>query len=226
MNETRITSLRNAFFTGLLLVAPLVVTIWALRVIIGVVGGAISPLVTPYLPDPLAHLPNLVWDILNTGIVLGLVALLGYLSRLFLGRYFGAVAERFVQTIPGVGTFYNAVKQIVDTFGAGDRNQFNKVVLVPFPRPGAYTIGFLTNKERAEPSQYFAEEHWAVFVPTCPSPTNGFFMWVPRREVIELTMSVGEGMKVVISCGSVLPPWQAAGLAPALAATAAPAGRP
>lgn len=225
MTETRITSLRNAFFTGLLLVAPLVVTIWALRVIIGVVGGSISPLFTPYLPDTLAHLPNFVWDILNTGIVLGLVALLGYLSRLFLGRYFGAVAERVVQNIPGIGTFYNAVKQIVETFGSGDRNQFSKVVLVPFPRPGAYTIGFLTNTDRTEPSQHFAAEHWAVFVPTCPSPVNGFFMWMPRREIIELTMSVGEGMKVVVSCGSVLPPWHGAGSAPAHSTAPMPTGR-
>ncbi|MEP6823075.1 MAG: DUF502 domain-containing protein, partial [Chthoniobacterales bacterium] len=129
MAETRFTSLRNAFLTGLLLVAPLVVTVWALRVIIGIVGGSITPLFSPYLPDALIHLPSIVWDVLTTFIVLVLVTLLGYLSRVFLGQFVGAVAERFIQGIPGVGGFYNSVKQFIETFGAKDRTQFSKVVL-------------------------------------------------------------------------------------------------
>jgi uncharacterized membrane protein len=207
MAESRFRSLRNAFLTGLLLVAPLVVTIWGLRVIIGIVGGSITPLFSPYLPDALSHLPNIVWDILNTAIVLVLITLLGYVSRLFLGQFVGAMAERFIQSIPGVGGFYNSVKQFIETFGAKDRTQFSKVVLVQFPRAGAYTIGFLTNTGRGEPHTHFTEERWAVFVPTCPSPVNGFFGYVPATEILELGMSVGDGMKIVISCGAVLPHW-------------------
>ncbi|MBI2497212.1 MAG: DUF502 domain-containing protein [Opitutae bacterium] len=207
MPETRITSLRNAFLTGLLLVAPLVVTIWALRLIIGFVGGSITPLFIPYLPDALNHLPGLVWDVLTTVIVLGIVTLLGYLSRIFLGQFVGAITERFIQGIPGIGSFYNSVKQFIETFGAKDRNQFSKVVLVQFPRAGAYTIGFLTNRGRGEPHDRLTGDHWAVFVPTCPSPVNGFFMYLPAAEIIELEMSVGDGMKTVISCGAVLPVW-------------------
>ncbi len=207
MAETRFTSLRNAFLTGLLLVAPLVVTVWALRVIIGIVGGSITPFFAPYLPDALSHLPAIVWDVLTTAIVLGLVTLLGYLSRLFLGQFVGAMAERFIQSIPGVGGFYNSVKQFIETFGAKDRTQFSKVVLVQFPRPGAYTIGFLTNTGKGEPHSHFTDERWAVFVPTCPSPVNGFFMYLPSSEIIELGLSVGDGMKIVISCGAVLPHW-------------------
>src|SRR3954466_12217520 len=116
MAETRFTSLRNAFLTGLLLVAPLVVTVWALRVIIGIVGGSITPLFAPYLPDALSQLPAIVWDVLTTAIVLALVTLLGYISRLFLGQFVGAMAERFIQSIPGVGGFYNSVKQFIETF--------------------------------------------------------------------------------------------------------------
>jgi uncharacterized membrane protein len=117
------------------------------------------------------------------------------------------MAERFIQSIPGVGGFYNSVKQFVETFGAKDRTQFSKVVLVKFPRDGAYTIGFLTNTAQGEPHRHFAEERWAVFVPTCPSPVNGFFMYLPSSEITELNMSVGDGMKTVISCGAVLPHW-------------------
>jgi len=207
MAESRFQSLRNAFLTGLLLVSPLVVTIWALRLIIGFVGGSITPLFIPYLPDALIHLPGLVWDVLTTVIVLGLVTLLGYLSRIFLGQFVGAVAERFIQGIPGIGGFYNSVKQFIETFGAKDRTQFSKVVLVQFPRPGAYSIGFVTNIGRGEPHHHLKADHWAVFVPTCPSPVNGFFMFLPVAEVIELEMSVGDGMKTVISCGAVLPSW-------------------
>lgn len=207
MSESRFKSLRNAFLTGLVLVAPLVVTIWALRLIIGFVGGSITPLFSPYLPEALRHLPALVWDVLTTVIALGLITLLGYLSRLFLGQFVGAMAERFIQNIPGIGSFYNSVKQFIETFGAKDRTQFSKVVLVQFPRPGAYTIGFVTNTSRGEPHTRLATDHWAVFVPTCPSPVNGFFMYLPVAEVIELDMSVGDGMKTVISCGAVLPTW-------------------
>ena len=223
MAETRFTSLRNAFLTGLLLVTPLAATIWVLRLIIGILGGSITPLFLPYLPDALSHLPSIVWDVLITAIVLGLVTLLGYVSRLFLGQFVGAVAERFIQGIPGVGGFYNSVKQFIETFGAKDRTHFSKVVLVQFPRVGAYTIGFLTNTGKGEPHTHFVEERWAVFIPTCPSPVNGFFVYLPRTEIIELGISVGEGMKTVISCGAVLPHWSdPAAAKAALAGSAGP----
>ncbi|MBL9219247.1 MAG: DUF502 domain-containing protein [Opitutaceae bacterium] len=207
MATSRFKSLRTAFLTGLVLVAPLVVTIWALRLIIGFVGGSITPLFAPYLPEMLSHLPAIVWDVLITFLVLVLVTLLGYLSHLFLGQFVGAVAERLIQGIPGIGGFYNSVKQFIETFGAKDRAQFSKVVLVQFPRAGVYTIGFVTNQGRGEPHAHLSADHWAVFVPTCPSPVNGFFMYAPVAELIELEMSVGDGMKTVISCGAVLPSW-------------------
>jgi len=207
MSSSRITSLRNAFLTGLVLVAPLVVTIWALRVAISVIGGSITSLYDRYLPATLQHLPPVFWDIINTVVALVLVTLLGYLSHLLLGKLVGAAAERLIQNIPGIGAFYNSVKQFIDTFGAKDRTQFSKVVLVQFPRPGAYTLGFVTNTGRGEPHHHVGPAHWAVFVPTCPSPVNGFFMYLPCAEVIELEMSVADAMKTVISCGAVLPTW-------------------
>ncbi|HKB58218.1 MAG TPA: DUF502 domain-containing protein [Lacunisphaera sp.] len=207
MPDSRFKSLRNAFFSGLLLVAPLVATVWAVLIVISLAGGSIRPLFSPYLPAALGHLPNIVWDVITTVVVLGLITLLGYVSHLFLGQFVGALGERLIQGIPGIGGFYHSVKQFIDTFGAKDRMQFSKVVLVQFPRAGAYTIGFVTNTSRGEPHQHLAKEHWAVFVPTCPSPVNGFFMYLPRTEIIELDMSVGDGMKTVISCGAVLPSW-------------------
>lgn len=207
MSETRFTSLRNAFLTGLLLIAPLVVTIWAIRVVIGIVGGSITPLFAPYLPASLQHLPAIFWDVITTIIAVALITLLGFVSRLFLGRMAVAATERFIQNLPGIGGLYQSVKQFIATFGAKDRAQFSKVVLVQFPRAGAWTLGFLTNTASGEPHTHLASTHWAVFIPTCPSPVNGFFMYLPASEIIELEMPVGDGMKTIISCGAVLPSW-------------------
>ena len=101
---------------------------------------------------------------LATVIVLVLITALGFLSRWVLGQYFGGLAERFIQSIPGVNTVYNTVKQIVDTFSSQHRNLFSKVVLVEFPHRGADTIGFLTGKVRGERG-HGGDGLWSVFVP-------------------------------------------------------------
>lgn len=206
MPETRVISLRNAFFSGLLLLAPLVVTIWAFIKIIGIVGGSFRPLYDQFLPQALRSVPFL-WDILATVLVMAFVTLFGYVSRYFLGKYFLSVGERAIQGIPGVNSVYNTVKQIVETFGGNNRNIFSKVVLVEFPRKGIHAIGFLTNKTRGEAQARTDEEVWTVFVPTAPNPTSGFLILLPRREITELEMSVGDGMKMVISGGAVMPHW-------------------
>jgi len=205
MPQTRIVSLRNAFITGLLLLAPLAVTIWAFQIIIDFVGGRFRPIYNHVLPESISGL-TFLWDIAATLLVIALITLFGYVSRLFLGRYLLGVLDRFLQTIPGLNTVYNTVKQIIDTFGTQNRNMFSKVVLVQFPRSGCYAIGFLTNKARGEPQEKTQEEVWTVFVPTTPNPTSGFLVMLPRKDIVELEMSVGDGMKMVISGGAVTPP--------------------
>lgn len=211
MAETRLASLRNAFFTGLLLLAPVAVTWLVFSWLVEKVGGGFRDIFFFYVPEALRNNPSLAvgWDILSTLIVIVLVTVLGYISRLFLGRYFGAVAERFILNIPGIGTVYSTVKQIVDTFSSQNRNLFSKVVLVQFPRAGMYSVGFLTNKAQGEPQARTKDEVWTVFIPTTPNPTTGFLVMLPREEIIELEMSVGDGMKMIISGGAVVPPWPA-----------------
>ncbi len=199
-------TLRNAFFSGALLLAPLGVTVWAFLWVINQVGGTITPLFISHLPKGLQNLP-LIWDILGTIIVVALVTALGYVSRYVFGKFFLSAAERFVQGIPGVNAVYNSVKQIVDTFGTQNRHLFNKVVLVEFPRKGVWTIGFLTNTAQAEAQKKLGQELWTVFVPTTPNPTGGYMLMLPPEEIVELEMSVGEGMKLVISGGAVVPPF-------------------
>jgi uncharacterized membrane protein len=221
--SAHIVTIRTAFFSGLLLLAPLVVTVWAFTKIIDLVGGTFRPLFFFYMPEWLRDTPRLaiLWDILATLIVIVLVTLLGYLSRYVFGKYFLEVGERIIQGIPGVSAVYNTVKQIVDTFGTQNRNLFSKVVLVQYPRVNVWTLGFLTSKEQAEAQTRTGREVWTVFVPTSPNPTSGFLLMLPRDEIAELEMSVGEGMKMIISGGAVVPPWkhpEQPGKAPAVSA--------
>ena len=210
-SSSSIISLRTAFFSGLLLLAPLVVTIWAFAKIVDIVGGTFRPFFFFYLPAALRDRPSLaiVWDVLATLVVFVLVTVLGYLSRYVFGRFFLEVGERLIHGIPGVGAVYTTVKQIVDTFSSQSRNLFSKVVLIEYPRRGVWTLGFLTAKHQGEPQQRIGSGIWTVFVPTTPNPTSGFLLMLPKENIVELDMSVGDGMKMIISGGAVIPPWPA-----------------
>ena len=100
---------------------------------------------------------------------------------------------------------YNTVKQIVDTFSTQNRNHLNKVVLIEYPRKGMWTLGFLTSKMQTEAQLKIGENIWTVFVPTSPNPTSGFLLMLPQTDVIELEMSVADGMKMIISGGAYTP---------------------
>ncbi len=206
--NSRIVALRTAFFTGVLLLAPLWVTVWAISKIIDILGGTFRPIYESFLPDSLLAVPFL-WDLVATLVVIAAITALGFLSHYVFGKLFLHLVERFVQNIPGVGAVYNSVKQIVATFGSERRNLFNKVVLVQFPRPGVWTLGFLTNNQQGEAQSAVGTDIWTVFVPTTPNPTSGFLLLVPRTEIIELEMSAGDGMKMIISGGAVMPNWPA-----------------
>jgi uncharacterized membrane protein len=207
-SPSRFIKLRNAFISGALLLAPLWFTIWAFTKIVDLLGGTFRPLYEDHLPLSLQRIP-FFWDLVATIVVLGLVTALGYVSRYVLGKFFLGVVERFVQNIPGIGAVYNSVKQIVATFGSERRNLFNKVVLVQYPRPGCWSLGFLTNTAQGEVQARAGRDLWTVFVPTTPNPTSGFLLLLPPAEIIELDMSVGDAMKMVLSGGAVMPSWPA-----------------
>jgi uncharacterized membrane protein len=215
-------SLRNAFISGLLMLAPLAITWIVFAALFEKVGGTFRPLFFPYVPESLRDY-DILWNILATLIAIVLVTALGYISRYVLGKYFGGLAERFIQTIPGVSNVYNTVKQIVSTFSTQHRQLFSKVVMIQFPREGMYSIGFLTNRAQGEPQEKTAAELWAVFIPTTPNPTSGFLVLVPKDQITELEMSVGDGMKMIISGGAVAPAWVPGGSRPPLQPTM-PAG--
>lgn len=202
---------RNAFISGVLLLAPLVVTIWAFITFVDIVGGTFRPFYEDYLPAPLQEIP-FFWDLVATVVVILLVTCLGYLSNYVFGKYFLRIGERAIQRIPGLGSVYNSVKQVVSTFGEQKRDIFSKVVLLEFPRKSVWAIGFLTNTNQGELEAHVPTKMWTVFVPTTPNPTSGFLVMVPRSDLVVLEMSVGEAMKMIISGGAVVPPWPQATL--------------
>jgi uncharacterized membrane protein len=206
LSNSSLITFRNAFIAGALILAPLIVTFWAFSFVVELVGGTFRPLYEHYLPTTLTRIPFLL-DLLATVGVVCLVTLLGYFSNYVFGKYFVGVGERAIQRIPIVGAVYNSVKQIVATFGTQNRNVFSKVVMVEFPRKGSWALAFLTNKNLGEPEAVVGTELWTVFVPTTPNPTSGFLLLLPRQDVTELEMTVGEGMKMIISGGAVVPPW-------------------
>ena len=198
--------------------APLVVTIWVFSKIIDLIGGTFRPVFFSYLPERLSSRPwvGVLLDIIATCIVIVLVTLLGYVSRDVFGKFFVTVAERVLLSIPGVGTVYISVKQVVDTFSTQKHQLFNKVVLVEFPRKGTWVVGFLTNRTQGEVQAKIDQGVvWSVFVPTTPNPTSGFLLMLPPAEIVQLDMSVGDGMKMIISGGAVVPPWPPAAAKPA-----------
>jgi uncharacterized membrane protein len=206
---SRYVTLRNAFFSGVILVAPLCLTVWVFAKIVGFVGGTFKGVFFLFIPVALRDRPGLdtVWEILSTLIVVALVTLLGYVSRYVFGKFFFSMGDRFMQTIPGVSAVYNTVRQIVNTFSSQSRHMFNKVVLVEFPRKGCWTIGFLTNTVQGEAQSKTDADVWTVFVPTTPNPTSGFLLMLPKADIVELDMPVGDGMKMIISGGAVVPAW-------------------
>lgn len=203
-----IVTVRTAFVSGLLLLAPLAVTIWGVEWIVEFVGGRFRPLFDTVIPLHLQTIP-FVWNVAVTLVVFALITLVGFISHYLFGKYLLDLGERVIVGIPGVSTVYSSVKQVVATFGSQNRNVFSKVVLVQYPRAGSWTLGFLTSKTQAEPQARADRELWAVFVPTSPNPTSGFVLFLPPEEITELDMSVGDGMKMVISGGAVVPPFKA-----------------
>jgi len=200
--------LRRGFISGIIVFAPLGITVFVFSWIFQNTGGRLRPYFEGHLPEWLMP-GSFIWDIVATLVLIALITVVGLVSQYFLGKWFISLVDRFMRDIPGVKTVYGAVKQIIDTFGS-QKSAFSKVVLVEFPSKGTYSIGFLTNKLTGEVPAKTGKTIWCIFVPTTPNVTTGFVIFVPKEEVVELDMTPGEGMKLVVSVGAVEPKWAAA----------------
>ena len=201
---------KKYLLTGLLVWLPLAITLWVLLWLVGeldsIFGGfltglaALSPSSTSIVLEQLRHIPGL-------GVVLVFTVLLvtGALVTNVAGRWWLAQWDRLFTHIPVFKSIYNSVKKVSDTLFSSNGNAFRKAMLVQYPRTGVWTIAFQTGTPSGEVAGHLGPDLVSVYVPTTPNPTSGFFLMLPRSEVIELHMSVDEALTYVISMGSVAP---------------------
>lgn len=205
-----LTSIRRAFLSGVILLAPLGITFFVFNWLVLKIGGSFKAKVFFFLPNEILTDPKLelFWNVTATIMVVFLVTLLGFLSRYFVAKYLWSIGERLLNNLPVINTVYTSVKQIIETFSTQNRAVFQKVVLIQFPREGTYAIGFLTSSSKGEIKSKTKDPLKNIFVPTTPNPTSGFLVMLPEDQVKELDMSIGEGMKFIISGGAVEPDWK------------------
>ena len=202
--------IKKYLLTGLLVWLPLAVTIWLLLWLVGLLdaifGGVLTGLAT-LAPSSAAVLIEQLRHIAGLGVVLVFTTLLvtGALVSNVAGRWWFSQWERLFTHIPVFKSIYNSVKKVSDTLFSSNGNAFRQAMLVQYPRAGAWTIAFQTGTPNGEVAGHLGADFVSVYVPTTPNPTSGFFLLLPRSEVIELNMSVDEALTYVISMGSVSP---------------------
>ncbi len=203
--------MKKYLIAGLLVWLPLSVTIWVLTSVLGLLDGMFGWLLSGtqvVLPQAAHSTIELLRQIPGLGVLVMLLALLltGVFATNIVGQWWLRQGSRLLHRIPIVKSIYSSVKQVSDTLFSSSGNAFREAVLVQYPRPGAWTIAFVTGKPGGEAALHLKGEYLSVYVPTTPNPTSGFFLMVPRSDVIELAMSVDEALKYVISMGVVAPP--------------------
>lgn len=194
--------IKRYFVTGLLIWVPLAITAWVLSLVVGLMDQSLR-----LLPEAIHPHTLLGFDMPGVGAILTLCAvfLTGVLGANFIGQWLVHWWERLLARIPVVSSVYNSVKQVSDTLFSSNGQAFRKALLIQYPRQGSWTIAFLTGKPGGDVAKHLDGDFVSVYVPTTPNPTSGFFLMLPKNDVIELTMSVDEALKYIISMGVVAP---------------------
>ena len=202
--------IRRYFVTGLLIWVPLAITAWVLSLIVGTLDKTLHVLPSAFHPTQ-----SLGVDLPGAGVILTLLIIFvtGVLAANFIGQRLVVWWELLLARIPVVNSIYHSVKQVSDTLFSSSGNAFRKALLVQYPREGSWTIAFLTGQPGGDVVNHLQGEYVSVYVPTTPNPTSGFFLMMPKADVIELDMSVDEALKYIISMGVVAPPVKT-GIAP------------
>jgi uncharacterized membrane protein len=201
---------RSNFFTGLIVIAPIGITVWLIWTLVGWIDGWVLPLIpTAYNPATLIRdYTGLSVDIRGIGVVTFLIftVIIGWVAKGLIGRSMIVWAESLVLSIPLIRTVYSGLKQIVETVLQQGQQNFDKACLVEYPRKGIWAIAFISTTAKGEiAAKYDDTEMVSLFLPTTPNPTSGFLLFVPRADVIVLDMSVEDAAKLIISAGLVYP---------------------
>lgn len=196
--------LRRYFLTGVLVTAPISITIYLTYIFLTFVDSKVVHL-----------LPKEWYEALYGGtiipgvgllIIIAVFVMIGWFATNFLGRLVIRISEYIVDRMPVIRTLYSAIKQIFETIMASQSNAFREVVMLEYPRKGVWSIGFVTGTTQGEVQDLTEQETVNVFVPTTPNPTSGYLLFVPKTELKYLNMSVEDGVKLVVSAGIITPP--------------------
>lgn len=222
---------RNSFLTGLVVIAPIGLTVWLIWTVVGWVDSFVWPFIPDsYHPNELLNRwmmgpdgPRIPWlfnlldgdgdgrievNVRGVGVIIFLLftVFVGWIAKGFLGRSFLTWGEGLIDRTPVVRSIYSGVKQIAETVFAQSEANFEKACLIQYPRPGIWAVGFISAPTRGEVlAKAEPEEMMSVFVPTTPNPTSGFLLFFPKSDIIELDMSIEDAAKLVISAGLVYP---------------------
>ena len=196
--------MRGYFLAGLLVVAPVGITFWLSWLVLNFIDTRVTPLI-PEAYNPNTYVP---FGIPGLGVLVLLVFItfVGALTRVLLGRWMVRGGEHLLSRMPVVRSVYSATKQIVSTVLARQSDAFRQVVLFEYPRRGSWAVGFVTGMTVGEVQNVTDDEVVNVFLPTTPNPTSGYLLFLPRRELVVLSMTVEEGIKMIISGGILTPP--------------------
>ena len=198
-------ALRSSFLTGIVVIAPVGLTIWLLWTMAGWVDGVVLPLVpSSFQPEEYIGI-----NLRGVGVIIFLVftVIVGWVAKGLIGRSLIRFAESIVDRMPVVRSVYSGIKQISETVFAQSERSFEKAVLVEYPRRGIWAIGFISTEAKGEITAraHTGGKLLAVFVPTTPNPTSGFLLYFPAEDVSDLDMSIEDAAKLVISAGLVYP---------------------
>lgn len=196
--------IRGYFLAGVLVTAPIGITFYISWLLIRWVDAQVTPLLPPAY-NPETYLP---FAIPGLGLVIVFIVLtfIGWSTAGLLGRLWTRVSEHFLGRMPVIRSVYGAVKQIIETILQQQSTAFRDVVLFEYPRRGSWALGFITGQTQGEVQNLTADDVVNVFLPTTPNPTSGYLLFIPKRELVVLDMTVEEGIKMVVSGGIVTPP--------------------
>jgi len=201
-----ISGIRNSFFTGLVVVAPIGMTLWLIWTITGHIDGW----VLPFIPEKFNPNQYVGIDLRGVGVVIFLIftVIVGWMAKGILGKSLLQWGEDLVGRMPVVRSIYNGLKQLAETVFAQSETSFDQACLIQYPRKGLWAVAFISTTTKGEVNRKIPVDGQliSVFLPTTPNPTSGFLLFIPKSDIIELDMTVGDAMKLVISAGLVYPP--------------------
>lgn len=195
---------RGYLLAGIIVIAPISITIYLTYIFLTFVDSQVAKM----LPKDWHDIYDSYVTLPGVGLLIAIVffIVVGWLATNILGRFFIRMAEYVVDRMPIIRTLYNAIKQIFETIMASQSDAFREPVMMEYPRKGIWSIGFVTGRSKGEVQRLTDDETINVFIPTTPNPTSGYLLFVPKKDLIYLNMTVEQAIKLVVSAGIIIPP--------------------